>query len=363
MKIGIDISQIVYSGTGVARFTNDLTSAILDYDNKNQWVFFFSSLRQDLDPSLKEKILAKKHELITWKLPPTVLSYLWNDLHNMFRFDIKPDWFITSDWTEPNILGIKKTTIVHDLVFKRFPETVHKKILSVQTKRLNLVKKETDIIFADSQSTKKDLINFYQINPDKIVVNYPGIEVIRPSSSQIKKTIDKYSLKKPFILSVGKQEPRKNLGKLIEAFNKIKNDEIDLVIVGPTGWKDYDYQSKNIKYLGLVKDIELYSLFSKALMFAYPSLWEGFGIPIVEAMKLGTPIVCSNSSSIAEISGQAALLFDPENTEDITRSIKKLIGSPLLRKELVAKGKEKSKIFTRKSYLEKLLNTLYDNSR
>src|SRR3990167_4026697 len=164
MKLGIDISQIVYEGSGVARFTNGLLNTILDLDRKNCWFFFFSSLRRNLDQNLEKKIIARGHKLIKWKFPPTALSFLFNDLHNFsklftFNFSLLTslDWFITSDWTEPP-LPVNKATVVHDLVYLRYPKLVNKNILLTQSKRLNWVKKESKIIFADSNATKQDLI-------------------------------------------------------------------------------------------------------------------------------------------------------------------------------------------------------------
>src|SRR3989338_9380400 len=182
VNIGIDISQIVYEGTGVSRFTNGLVNAILDLDRTNRWLFFFSSLRRNLDPEIERKIVQKGHKLLKWRLPPTALSFLLNDLHSFSKLltsNIKHptslDWFITSDWTEPP-LSMNKATIVHDLVYLRYPETVDSKILHNQEKRLTWVKRESRIIFADSQSTKSDLVDLLNFDPKKIYVNFPGVD-------------------------------------------------------------------------------------------------------------------------------------------------------------------------------------------
>ncbi len=368
MKIGIDISQIVYQGTGVARFTEGLVKAILNNDKKNQWRFFFSSLRSELNKDLGEKILQKGHQLVKWKIPNTFLSFLWNDLHHLsksfmtyFSCFNDLDWFITSDWTEPP-LTIKKATVVHDLVYCRYPETLAKKIRKTQEKRLTLIKEESRLIFVDSKTTRDDLINFIKIDKKRVVVNSPGVDVTKPSKGQMKKTLNKYHLKKPFVLTVGKMEPRKNLGRLIEAFQKLNNRDIDLVVVGPKGWQEVNNitikQYNNIKILGFIEDTELYSLYSSCLFFIYPSLWEGFGYPIIEAMKLAAPIACSNTSSLKEIADGAALFFDPFNVVQITQSINELTRNKSLRENLIIKGKEKAKIFSWKNYYNKLINLL-----
>ncbi|OGK22981.1 hypothetical protein A2954_03815 [Candidatus Roizmanbacteria bacterium RIFCSPLOWO2_01_FULL_37_12] len=369
MNLGIDLSQIVYEGTGIARFTKGLTNAILDFDKKNSWTFFFSSLRKNLDPEIKNKIEYKGHKLIKWKLPPTFLSFLFNDLHNLLNLTPIPhiltanlDWFITSDWSEPP-LNIKKAAIVHDLVFLRYPETVAPKILQTQKKRLNLIKQESRIVFTDSNATKYDLADLLKIGSKKIIVNYPGVEVKKPTIEQINITIKKYHLNHPFILTVGKQEPRKNIDRLISAFSKLEDKKLDLVIVGPKGWEaeSINYQLSNIKYLGLVSDIELFSLYSSCLFFIYPSLWEGFGYPVVEAMNFATPVATSNNSSLKEIGHDAAFLFNPLKVDEISHCIKVMKSNIRLRKVLSKKGQERSKIYIWKTYFNKLIHTLYDH--
>jgi len=374
MKIGIDISQILYKGTGVARFTNGLTETILKYGANHQWVFFFSSLRGQLDCEIERKIKNNKYLLFKSKFPPTALSFMWNNIHKIKIEKIigKFDWFITSDWTEPPSL-LPKTTIVHDLTFLRFPQTVDNKILDTQRRRLPWVKKESKIIFADSQTTKKDLVDFFSIEPGKIIVNYPGVEIVAPSPIDIKQTLKKYNLTKPFILTVGKIEPRKNITELIKAFQRLDNKAIDLVVAGPAGWgafddstrlpdgQDHRKQSSGIKFLGYINDPELFSLYSSCLFFVYPSIWEGFGYPVIEAMKLGCPVACSNNSSVKEIAGSAAYFFNPQDTNDILTAIKVMIDNDQLRKQLSFKGKIRSRIFNWKNYYNKLIANLGKN--
>ena len=375
MKLGIDISQIVYAGSGVARFTNGLLNTILDLDRKNSWFFFFSSLRRTLDPGLEKKIKDCGHRLLKWKLPPTALSFLFNDLHNFSKLltsNIKHltslDWLITSDWTEPP-LPVNKATVVHDLVYLRYPELVDKKILLTQQKRLNWVKKESRIIFADSNATKQDLIEFLKINKNKIVVNYPGVEIKKPTEKQIRFTLNKYNLKKPFILTVGKLEPRKNLNRLIEVFNRVKNHSVILVIVGPPGWNKtntsinrlIEASSGNVYYLGRIADEELYSLYLSSLFYIQPSIWEGFGYPVVEAMKLNKPVAAANTSSLKEIVQDAGLLFDPYNLDEIYNCINIMLNNSKLRADLAKKGYERSKIFTWNKYFTTMMRVLSNN--
>lgn len=354
MRIVIDISQIVYKGSGVARFTDGLVRAICEYDSQNEWVFFFSSFRRDLDTSLEELIKTKGHTLIKSKLPPTLLSFIWNQIH-FFPIDSivgKVDWIITSDWAEPPS-RYKKATIIHDLVYLRFPETVDDGVRKTQERRMRWVKKESSVMFADSDSTKFDLESLLTISRNIITVNYPGIPQpeIRPRE------------RKPFILTVGKLEPRKNLEKLVEAFNSLDQKKVDLYIVGMDGWGDVTIEkSPQIKLLGFVSEDKLAELYQTCLFSVTPSIYEGFGYPVAEAMSYGAPVATSSSSSLREIAGNAAALFDPHDEDSIAKVLKELISKPNLRSSLSKKGKIRAKDFTWKKYYETMIKTLKNHN-
>ena len=360
MKIGIDISQIAYRGAGVARFTEGLVKTICRYDKINKWTFVYYSLRLNLNQDLEEIIRKSGNRLIKLKVPQTFLSLVWNDLH---RFSIEKivgnlDWYITSDWIEPPTKELKKATIVHDLVYFRYPETVDKKIRAQQEKRLSLVKTESKLIIADSQQTKKDLQEFLKIPANKVEVIYPGVEIEKINKNDVRGTIKKFKIKRKFILTVGKIEPRKNIQKLIEAFDKIKNKDLELVVIGAPGWGTKLKPKKNVRLLGFVTDQELTHLYNSCLFFVYPSIWEGFGYPVVEAMKYGVPVATSNTSSLKEIAEGYALLFDPNKTSEIKKSLELLIDDKELRLELSKKGLKRSKNFTWENYYKNLIRVL-----
>lgn len=359
MKIGIDISQSAYKGTGVGRFTRGLIDSILTFEKKNEWFFFFSSLRNQLDYKIKLKIKSEGYQIYDFPFPPSLLSLVWNKYHK-FKIDylLKDlDWFISSDWTEPPS-SYKKATIVHDLVYKRFPETLHPLITKTQDKKLEHVRAESKIIFADSLSTKRDLVNFLNIDKNKIVVNYPGVNIIKTKKDFDEKTLKKFNIKKRYLLTVGKIEPRKNIQRLIDAFVNLNIENLELIIVGEYGWGPNIKSFRNVKYLGYAEDNELFSLYKSALFFIYPSLWEGFGYPIIEAMSLGTAVATSNTSSLKEISQNSALLFNPYKINEIQEAIKKLVYDKTLREKLQKNGLRTSEKFTWENYHNTLVNKL-----
>lgn len=356
MKIAIDISQIAHEGTGVARYTENLIRALCESDSDHEYTFFFSSLRRSVPHDL-QALIKKKHRLVSVKIPPTLLEFIWNSLHS-FSIDLfvgKQDLVISSDWTQPPTQA-KKATVVHDLVYLRYPETVHPKIIAVQKRRLEWVKREVDIVIADSNATKQDLIDLLHVDPKKIHVVYPYVKVKSLSADYSLPTTNQY------ILSVGKQEPRKNIDRLINAFQKANLKGVDLVVVGAKGWNVPNQASKqdpsNVKFIGFVPDNQLYTLYKHALFFIYPSLYEGFGYPIVEAMSLGCPVATSNTSSLKEIAEGNALLFDPKSEEDIQKAITQLAEDEKLRNELREKGKKSAQTFSQATFIKSFLGAI-----
>lgn len=339
MRTAIDISQTVY-GTGVSHYTEEIVKALLKIDSKNQYILFGASFR--LYPKLlKLKKQLKEFPNVSFKfipLPLFIFQILWNKLH-ILPIEIiigQIDLLHTSDWLEPPTRAkTKKITTVHDMVVYLFPSSVHPKIVANQKRKLDLVKRETDLIIADSESTKEDLVKFLQIPQEKVKVVYlaASAEFKPQDENRVSEILAKYKIKKPYILSVSTQEPRKNIQKLIDAFQKInqKNPDVSLVLVGKYGWgptANID-NDENIIYTGYVSQDDLISLYSGCRVFAYPSLYEGFGLPILEAMAAGSPTITSNNSSMAEIARDAAILVDPRSEAQIAKAIEMVLNLKL----------------------------------
>lgn len=334
MKIAIDISQIVY-GTGVSNYTKLLVENLLKADSKNTFVLFGSSLRaysklKEFTDSLQEH---KNIEVILKRYPPTLLEFFWNRLH-IFSVDKmigEVDIFHSSDWTQPPITNpnIKKITTIHDMVPFLFANSTHPKIAAAHKRRLERVKKEIDLILADSQTTKEDVTKFLNIPEEKVKVVYlaPSPQFEQQPEEKINEVLTKHKIKKPYILSVATQEPRKNIQKLLDVFVEIHKTrpEFHLVLTGKYGWGPGLHYTENIVWTDYVTDEDLMCLYSGARVFAYPSLYEGFGLPILEAMACGTPVVTSNNSSMAEIAKDAAILVDPRSQTQLTRAIEMVI--------------------------------------
>lgn len=362
MNIGIDISQVVYEGTGVGRFTKGLIETILEFDTTNKWTFLFSSFRGKIDVDLLDKIHKSSHRLIRLPFPPSFLSFIWNTLHiiPIETFMGPLDLFICSDWTEPPAL-CKKATIIHDFAYLRYPETVHPVILETQKKRMEWVKRETSYIITPSVATQKDVATYLSLPLSKITPLYSGVTITIPSKEVLSSVSNKFNLSKPFILSVGKREPRKNIARLMDAFSQIQNKEWELLIVGPIGWGEKADIVKNnsIKYTGFVSEEELHALYELCAFFVFPSLFEGFGYPILEAMMHHKAIAASNTSSLVELVKGRGILFDPLSVKEMSYALLKLINDSDTRDSLANDGFEFAKGFTWKRYYDGLMKTLH----
>lgn len=173
MKIGIDISQMAYENTGVANYLGNLIKSLAKIDKKNEYILFYSSLRKRLHPPAGGPNISIKK----FKIPPGLLDVFWNRLHifPIERFIGNIDLFISSDWTEPPTVKAKKATILYDLIVYKYPKETDSKIIATQKRKLNWVKKECDIIFCISESTKKDAMEILGIEEKRLKVIYPGI--------------------------------------------------------------------------------------------------------------------------------------------------------------------------------------------
>ncbi len=330
MKIALDISQIVY-GTGVSAYSENLIKSLLKVDSKNQYILFGSSLRRYKKlKDFKEELSGFSNvEFKLLKFPPALLEFLWNKLHiyPIDKFVGPVDVFHSSDWLQPPFKSkaTKKVTTVHDMVAYLFPSSLHPRIITNQKRRMDYVKKEVDAIIADSKTTKEDVVKFLEIPQEKVTVIYLAASGdFKPEENNIvDDTLAKYKIKKPYILSVATQEPRKNLQKLLDAFEEVLKEKPDasLVLAGKYGWGGGLRSPGSVIWTNYVPQEDLIALYSGCRVFVYPSLYEGFGLPILEAMACGAPVITSNNSSMEEVAKDAAILIDPRNEKQLAKAM------------------------------------------
>ncbi len=227
-------------------------------------------------------------------------------------------------------------------------------------------------MIADSQATRDDLVRIYGIEPRRITVAYLGVDSALQrveDAAQIERTCRGYGISRPYLLYVGTLQPRKNLMRLLEAFAELRrliSSPLQLVLVGRMGWlyqgilaraQELDL-GQDIVVTGYVPDADLPALYSGATLFVLPSLYEGFAMPVLEAMACGVPVACSNVSSLPEVAGDAALLFDPRSVDGMVAAIKRGLEDAELRAMLSRRGRERAQQFTWERCARQVLNVL-----
>ncbi|MDO8626518.1 MAG: glycosyltransferase family 1 protein [Candidatus Magasanikbacteria bacterium] len=389
MNIGIDLRTIVEAyRTGVGEFTVELLTAIFGRDQTNQYYLFANSW------DIKTKTLppweqANVHFVLTrWPNKLLNLSLLLLRRPHLDKFILrqaKPRPAKLDILYSPNFnffacsKNVKHVLMIHDLTFLLFPEFF--------TSRQNLWHRllaprqqcqAAARLLTPSESTKQDLINYYQINPESITVLTPGqnpaFENFQGVSAEARSRAvtavrQKYNLPERFALCVGTIEPRKNLLGLIAGFSAAYPKlpaNFKLVIAGAPGWKNKEiYRAAAlanshaaIQFLGYVEAGDKPALFAASEVFIFPSFYEGFGFPVLEAMSLGVPVITSARSSLTEVVGSAALLIDPHHPEQIAANLIALISDPKLYELKKHSALERSKIFSWHLAAEKWLDLL-----
>jgi len=328
IRVGMDISQVAHRG-GVAIYTQNLSQE-LSKNKGLEMTYFYSSLRKSYRGHLKN---IKKY-----RLPPTFFEMLFNRWRNVSieRFLGPLDIFHSSDWTQPPSKA-KKVTTYHDLVPIKYPQWSHPKIVSVHKRRLYLIEQEIDHVICVSESAKNDLMEVSSIPKEKITVIYeaPTAEFKIQPKDKIEAFKKKYNLPDKFVLAIGGIGERRNLARIKEACK-----DYHLIISG-----------KDIPWLEDLGELEL--LYNCAQALVYCSLYEGFGLPILDAFSCGLPVVTSNVSAMPEIGGEAALYTDPYNVEDMTIKLRSVLENEDMRNIMIKKGLTRVKQFSwKKTALE-----------
>ncbi len=334
MNIGIDITSVIYQ-RGVSRYTSNLVASLAKRKDINLSLYGSSFRQYNELEKFAQRITHNAH---LQHYPPKLQQLLWQlGLNKIKSIMPEVDVFHSWDWIQPPDKDLPLVSTIHDLAILKFPETAHPGILKAHQKSWDILKAREAHIIAISQATRKDVIELLGFKPSHVHTIYEALptEVVTTTEnlSEEKYESIKKRLKlenKPYIFFVGTREPRKNLMRLIEAWQPLSKD-YDLLIAGESGW---DETSKNEhrtphtaqpRYLGRVTDPELAVLYGEASLFCYPSLYEGFGLPILEAFYHGTPVVTSNVSSMPEVAGNAAELVDPMDIKSITKGMRTVL--------------------------------------
>lgn len=365
MTIGIDGSRAFIEGkTGTENYSYQIIKNLSSIDLKNNYLIY---IKKSQVSNLKSQMWPQNFQFKIIDLPR-----LWTQTGLALRTFIDPiDVLFVPSHTLPLIKrpGLKTVVTVHDLGAEYLPALHQLKQVLYLNIMTHYQLKSADRIIAVSEATKADLINRVQIRKNKVSVVYEAADekvFNKISTDSLQYVLRHFKLQKnKYFLFVGTIQPRKNLEKIIEAFKVFSESTLgyDLVLAGGKGWKSdaiYDLPQKlgigqEVRFIGRVTDEELRALYNGATGLVYPSLFEGFGLPIVEAFNCGCPVITSKISSMPEVAGDSAILVDPYNKEEIAEALGSLASKDTLRSSLIKKGYLRSKFFSwRKAAIDTL---------
>ena len=372
-KIGIDAR--FYSEAGVGRYIKNLLYYLQKLDHINEYYILFRK---------------KDFEVINFSSPnfhPVLADIPWYGVAEQVQlpnilYSLKLDLVHFPHFNIPVFYNGKFIVTIHDLIHQKFKmnrATTHDPITYfIKHKAYNFAfstaLKKSEKVITVSDYVEEELIKTWKVKREKIVVTKEGVEENlienekKVAKKEIDETLQKFGIKPPFIFYVGNAHPHKNVEGLIKAFMQLKtgfrasrNDNANLQLV--LSGKDHyfwqrikeEYSDKDIIFTGFVSDEELVALYKSCTVYTVPSFEEGFGIPLLEAMALQTPVVASNTSATPEIGGDAALYFNPKDPNDIADKISQVLNSEKLRKELIEKGEKRVKEFSWKKMVEQTL--------
>jgi glycosyltransferase involved in cell wall biosynthesis len=365
MKIILNIEPIKFPLTGIGRYTYELAKELQLSSDIDELKFFSGNEFADKVPEQDRVVaaksetssiraLAKKSRLAVWLYHNYKIYNTSKALKNQSDYIYHSPNFFT-----PRIEG-KKVVTFHDLSIFTWPECHPKERVRYMQKELLFTVQHADALITDSEYTRRELAEYFNYPLEKVFavpLASSGDFYPRPED-ETTRILDQYGLReKQYILFTGSVEPRKNLKTLLDAYERLPLPmrlDCPLVISGYRGWESGDVHKKMaqgesegwVRYLGFTPAADLPFIFSGARVFAFPSLYEGFGLPVLEAMASGTPVLCSNASCLPEVAGDAALMFEPLHVENLTELLKRGIEDTQWRENARELGLQRAKLFS-----------------
>jgi glycosyltransferase involved in cell wall biosynthesis len=357
MKIGFDAKRAFHNNTGLGNYSRFIIEALLKYFPKNEY-FAYSPKNSNREIGIKGIIPKNKFLWRSWLIKNDLRRegiQIYHGLSNELPFGKMPS-------------EIKTVVTIHDLIFERYPKFYPFFDTLIYKIKFRKACRKADAVVAVSEQTKRDIINFYGINSEKIHVIYQDCDVAfqeKFSREHIENIKAKYQIKKKYILSVGTIIERKNQASLVAAFHQLNLSNYELILVG--GHSKYQDQIEryikensiqNVKILNKVPFQDLPAIYQGSELFVYPSFFEGFGIPIVEALHSGVPVVAATGSCLEEAGGEGALYANPLDMNDLADKIMQILVNKDLQNQLIMAGREHIKQFSAKRVASQL-NELY----
>lgn len=355
MKVGIDIRAACGHKTGKGWYTFHIVKEILELDRKNEYILYTARVTADFAAFKNSTIKVIHAHPLMWHFK-VIKDFLRHGGELFFA----PTSFIIPTFLPRKI---KSIITVHDLVAFLHPRLHEPKATILEHLFLRLALRKSSAVLVPSENTKKDLMRIFRYPENRVAVT-----PLAPAASLLP-TLNKYNLPKNFILTVSGLEPRKNVAMLIDAFLELRASSpiphpSSLVIIGGKGWKSGALQKKirenkkNIIHIENCPSEDLASFYKSAKIFVFPSIYEGFGLPPLEAMSNGCPVICSDAGSLKEVCGDAAILIDPTHPEELKNAIEKLWNDENLQNALREKGFQQAKKFSWQETAKKTLSVI-----
>lgn len=364
MKIAIDICRLTDPWTGIGNYIANLLAGLAQVDQENQYLLYpyfpkcFPRRVSDLVP-----FVPPQDNFRLWGAgrPELLVKLLW------FKLKLPKELFLaradvthSTNLAGPRLFRSPLVVTVHDLSFCREPGWHKADNVEFSLGAVEKAVKNATLLIAPSHFTAAELEDLYPQSRGRVrVVPEAVLPAYCPASdnAQVEKIKQRYGLERPYLLCVGTLEPRKNLVRLIKAFHRLLADgqkDFDLVLAGGSGWKTAEIEEAindpagkgQVRRLGYVPGPRLPALYQGAYALAYPSLYEGFGLPVLESLSCGVPVITSLVASMPEVAGEAAIYVDPYDQEDINRALAEITGDAELRNRLAAKALEQAACFT-----------------
>lgn len=364
-KIALDAQPLFENNkTGIGWTVKKIVDHLTENQEFQYQLNYFGKYRLLNEKQITDEYLQKNCQIrhcIWMELP--IYRRIWNWIPIPYRCMFGKEAQITQFFNyviPPGVAG-KKVLYVYDMAYKAYPETINKRTKADLGRSLESSCKRADIICTISEFSKSEIIKYLGVKPEKIKIIPCGVDNqlfhSGYQSSEIEKVKSKYGIKGPYFLYLGTLEPRKNVLRIVEAYSVLQKRHSDipkLVIAGKKGWLYEDIFALVIKehienqvvFTGYVQDEEVPILMNGAFLFLFPSLYEGFGLPVLEAMACGTPVVASSRTSIPEVAGDAGLLIDPLNVDELVSGMEQILTQEPLRQHMISAGLKQSRKFT-----------------
>jgi len=362
MKIGFDAKRAFLNSSGLGNYSRNTLNALFRVFPKNEYILFTPEVKDRLFNNYRRFKVVSPQNRIAKKM-----KSLWRSLFlvpHLKRHDVELFHGLSNELPK----GIHKSEIpsvvtIHDLIFMRYPEFYKPLDRKIYFKKVKYACHSADKVIAISRQTKHDIETFFHVPPEKVELIYQPVAPVffeKQNTSAIRK---KYHLPDKYILSVGTIEPRKNQLALLQALH-LKEIKVPVVFVGKqttsyttemNRFIEENDMEKQVKFLSNIPESDLAALYQTAILSVYISVFEGFGLPVIESMACGCPVVTSSVSVLPETAGEAAVLCNPAKVEEIAQKVLLLLENEEFRNEIINKGKQRANLFHPENYARKLI--------